>query len=181
VVALSGTGGGLAGSLLEKSKPLPVAPLIAAMLGETGGTLTPAHPILSILQMYFDAGDPLNYARRIVMAPASGMTPRHLLHVFGARDSYSPESTQRNFSQAGLLPVLHPVGLPGADGKASVLTGEVRANIIVGSGKVTAVQAQYTPEGTYDGHHVSTHHPRARRAIQRMLGTHFRDGVPTVD
>ena len=176
VVALSGTGGGLAGSLLEKSKPLPVAPLIATLLGETT-PVTASHPILSILQMYFDAGDPLNYARRIVMAPASGMVPRHLLHVFGARDSYAPESTQRKFGQAGLLPVLHPVGVAGADGKSSVLTGEVRANV---SGQVTAVQAQYTPDG-YDGHFVSTHHPRARRAIQRMLGTTFRDGIPSVD
>jgi hypothetical protein len=45
---------------------------------------------------------------------------------------------------------------------------------------VTAVQAQYQPDG-YDGHFVSTHHPRARRAIQRMLGSFFRDGMPVVE
>ena len=60
----------------------------------------------------------------------------------------------------------------------------VRANLAfgpgAGAGKVTAVQAQYRPDG-YDGHFVSTHNPRARRAIQRMLGIFFRDGMPVVD
>jgi hypothetical protein len=180
VVVLSGTGGGLATSLLAKSKPLPVAPLVTAFLGESG-TVTASHPILSILQLYFDAGDPLNYARRIAAAPAVDMTPRHLLHVFGARDSYAPESTQRQFARAGGLPVMHPVGQPEAlDGAKVVAAGAVKANMGAGTGAVTAVQAQYEP-ANYDGHFVSTNHADARRAILRMLGSHFRDGVPTVD
>jgi hypothetical protein len=134
-----------------------------------------------VLQLYFDAGDPLNYARRIAAAPPSNMTARHLLHVFGARDSYAPELTQRQFARAGGLPVMHPVdGLDALDGAAVVAPGSVRANMGAGATAVTAVQAQYAPAG-YDGHFVSSHHSDARRAILRMLGSHFRDGAPTVD
>jgi hypothetical protein len=45
---------------------------------------------------------------------------------------------------------------------------------------VTAVELQYEPDTTYDGHFVSTNNPAARAAIQQMLVTTFRDGVPTV-
>ena len=56
----------------------------------------------------------------------------------------------------------------------------MRANVGTPAGAVTAVQAQYLPDG-YDGHFVSTQHPGARAAIQRMLGTYFRDGTPVVE
>ena len=56
----------------------------------------------------------------------------------------------------------------------------VRANLTTGSGPVTAVQAQYLPDG-YDGHFVSTQHPAARGAVLRMLGSYFRDDAPVVE
>jgi hypothetical protein len=45
---------------------------------------------------------------------------------------------------------------------------------------LTAVELQYEPAATYDGHFVSTQNPAARAAIQQMLVTTFRDGIPTV-
>jgi hypothetical protein len=181
VVVLSGTGGGLTRSMLSKTKPVNVGALLPALLGESG-PVDVGHPVLSLLQMYFDRADPLNHAPRIVIAPPAGSLPRNLLHVFGAQDSYAPDVTQRDFGEAAGLPVVHP--LVGETVRGPVLQAPVRANMTTASGPaalpVTAVQAQYLPD-RYDGHFVSTHNPHARRAIQRMLGTFFRDGMATVE
>ena len=37
-----------------------------------------------------------------------------------------------------------------------------------------------TPDTTYDGHFVPTQNPNSRAAIQEMLVTAARDGIPTV-
>jgi hypothetical protein len=157
-----------------------IAALLPGLLGETG-PVDVGHPVLSLVQMYFDAADPLNHGRRIVAAPPAGVSARHLLHVFGAGDNYAPEATQRDFGAAAGLPLVHPVG-PDNLFVTPVLLAPVLANLPFGPGGalVTAVQAQYAPDG-YDGHFVSTRHPRARRAIQRVLGLFFRDGMPVVD
>ena len=182
VVVLSGTGGALTLSLLGKNEPVAIAPLFPFLLGDDA-PVDAAHPLLALLQMYFDAADPLNHASRIVsgFASAPGL-PRHVLHVFGAQDQYTPDVTQRHFARAAGLPVLHPVGQdPGAGAEdAPVVQAPVRANLRIGAGAVTAVQAQYLPDG-YDGHFVSTRNPSARSAIQRMLGSYFRDDAPVVE
>jgi hypothetical protein len=180
-VVLSGTGGALTPSLLGKNKPVPIAPLFPFLLGDDA-PVDAAHPVLALLQMYFDAADPLNHAGRIVSGFGEGAVSRHVLHVFGANDQYTPDVTQRHLARAAGLPVLHPVALdpdPGAD-PPTLVQAPVRANLGTPAGVVTAVQAQYLPEG-YDGHFVSTQHPAARAAIQRMLGTYFRDGTPVVE
>jgi hypothetical protein len=181
VVVLSGTGGGLAVSMLEKRKPFPVGALLPVLLGESIA-VDAGHPVLSLVQMYFDRADPLNHARRIVMAPAGDVPPRHLLHVYGADDSYAPEVTQGAFGAAAGLPVLNPLWAAGGATDAQpvpVVEAPVASNVVAGALRVTAVQAQYRPAG-YDGHFVSTQHPAARAAVRRMLGTYFRDGTPEV-
>ena len=182
VVVLSGTGGGLTRSLIAKSKPVSVAALLPGLLGESTA-VDVGHPVLNLLQMYFDVADPLNHGRRIVAAPSDGAAARHLLHVFGAADQFVPEATQRDFGAAAGLPLLHPVVEQEPDQPPrAVVLAPVRANLPFGPGAaamVTAVQAQYRPDG-FDGHFVSTLHPEARRAIQQMLGSYFRDGVPVV-
>jgi hypothetical protein len=181
MIVLSGTGGGLAVSMLEKRKPFPVGALLPVLLGESIA-VDARHPVLSLVQMYFDRADPLNHARRIVVAPGSGMPPRHLLHVYGGDDSYAPEVTQAAFGAAAGLPVLNPLAaaalVAGAAGPV-VVEAPVAGNLVVGATRVTAVQAQYRPRG-YDGHFVATQNPDARAAVQRTLGTYFRDGAPEV-
>ena len=180
VVVLSGTGGGLTRSMLTRTTPVNVGALLPVLLGETT-PVDAGHPVLSLLQMYFDRADPLNHAPRIVVAPPVGSTARHLLHVFGAQDSYAPDVTQRDFGVAAGLAIVHPLT---SEPAGPVVLAPVHANTATAPGSaglpVTAVQAQYLPD-RYDGHFVSTHNPRARRAIQRMLGSYFRDGIPTVE
>ena len=110
-VVLSGTGGALTLGLLGKNKPVPVAPLFPFLLGDDA-PVDAAHPVLALLQMYFDAADPLNHASRIVSGfgeGGEGAVSRHVLHVFGANDQYTPDVTQRHLARAAGLPLLHPV------------------------------------------------------------------------
>lgn len=178
-VVLSGTGGGIATSLLEKQKPFPAASLLPLMVGEA---VTQAHhPAMAMMQLYFDRADPLNHGRRIAAAPMPGVAARHLLHVFGSGDSYAPVSTQLAFAAGAGLPVLHPVLPLAALGQLSVITAPVRMNFGgTGTTPTTALEAQFDPSG-YDGHFVSSHNAGAQIAIRRFLGTYFRDAMPIVE
>jgi len=92
--------------------------------------------------------------------------------------------TQRSYALAAdfevAIPIVDAFGLDPA-------VPPVSNNEFFGSyGKLTAVEIQYQPSTNagggflYDGHFVSTHNPSARTAIQEMLVTAARDGIPTV-
>jgi predicted esterase len=169
---LSGTGGTLTFSLLGKKKPVDIAAGVPLLLGDP--KVDEDHPVLGLMQMYFERADPVNLGHRFFLDPPTGVPARHVLHVFGTGDSYAPVQTQRAFAQAAGFPELMPV----IDDHLPVkVAAPVKGD--VGGGAVTAVQAQYQP-GNYDGHFVSTEHADARRLIRQMLGSFVRDGVPTV-
>jgi hypothetical protein len=174
-IVLSGTGGGLTVGILQKKKPVSVAAALPVVLSDI--SVGETHPVMSLLQMFFERADNLNFARRIVNEPPMGVSPHHFLHIYGSDDTYAPDATQKYFGQAAGLQVLHPV-VTGDDLKALVqpMTVPVKGNM----NGVTAIQAQYKP-GMYDGHFVSTQNPSARAALLRMLGTYFRDGTPSVE
>jgi hypothetical protein len=183
-VVLSGTGGTLLLSLLHKKQPVDVSSVIPFVLGEP--TVDENHPVLSLLQMYLDRSDSVNYGRRIFAEPIAGNPPRHALQIFGTGDSYAPVETQRTFATAAgfdlVGPVLDPVDLKDIAEMRRLpgIMSPARGNFTTAAGlPLTAVEAQYTP-GNYDGHFVSTSNASARRAVQQMLATFVRDGVPTV-
>jgi hypothetical protein len=65
--------------------------------------------------------------------------------------------------------------------KRPAIPAPAKGNVTSAAGApITAVEAQYMPSGTNDGHFVSTQNSSARRAIRLMLATFVRDGVPTV-
>jgi dienelactone hydrolase len=177
-VVLSGTGGGIATSLLEKQKPVSAASLLPLLVGEA--VSQSIHPAMQMMQLYFDRADPLNHGRRIAAAPMPGVAARHVLHVLGSGDNYAPVSTQLAFAAGAELPVLHPVLPLGALGHLNVITGPVRMNFGIGAGRTTALEAQFDPNG-YDGHFVSTLNPAAQLTIRRFLGSYFRDDMPVVE
>jgi hypothetical protein len=62
------------------------------------------------------------------------------------------------------------------------ITPPISANQSFGSlAPITAAQAQYQPDGTYDGHFVSTNNPSARQDIQTMLVTFVREPNPIIE
>jgi predicted esterase len=182
-VVLSGTGGTLLLSLLHKKQPVDISSLIPFVLGEL--TVDENHPVLNLLQMYLDRSDSVNYGRRIFADPLMGVPPRQALMIYGTGDTYAPNETQRTFANAAGFDIVGPV-LDAEDmkditdmHKLPAIMAPAKGNFAVMGGAVTAVEAQYKP-GNYDGHFVSTNNAAARKAIQGMLGTFMRDGVPTV-
>lgn len=178
-IVMSGTGGTLIFTLLEKTQPINIPAVLPYLLGAGSvAQVDASHPVLNLMQMYFERSDSVNFGRRLFHEPLPDMTAHHILHVYGTKDSYSVVDTQRDYALAAGFQVARPIvddfGLKGVDPPVSY-------NEYFGSyGKLTAVEIQYQPTGNYDGHFVSTQNPSARSAIQEMLVTFARDGVPTV-
>jgi hypothetical protein len=177
-VVLSGTGGGLVLGILGKKQPVAVAGALPFVLNDL--VVTETHPVMSLMQMFFDRADPLNFARRITSVPPMDVPPHHLLHIYGSNDNYAPEATQRHFGQQAGLPVLHPVVPKAEADNLTQVMAPVKLNRQIGELTVTAVQAQYAPAMGGEGHFVSTQNADARKALLFMLATFFRDGMPIV-
>jgi predicted esterase len=180
-IVMSGTGGTLIYTLLGKAQPVNVPEVLPYILGELGAASVDAgHPVLNLMQMYFERSDSVNFGRRLFKQPVDGMTPHHLLHVYGMADTYSVNATQQAYGLAAQFkvapPMLDQFGLDPITTAPPFSYNEFFGR----SGKLTALELQYASDGTYDGHFVSTNNPRARAAIQQMLVTAARDGIPTV-
>ncbi len=180
-VVLSGTGGTLMFSLLEKTKPVNVPQLLPFLLGET--SVNETHPVLNLMQMYFERSDTVNFARRLFDEPLESrrLKPQHALHIYGTGDTYAPVRTQQLFATAARFPLASPEvdGYFSAQG-FTYETPPLKANRAFGRvGSVSAAMLQYAPAG-YDGHFVSTSNPAARAAIQRFLTTFVSDDAPTI-
>lgn len=180
-IVMSGTGGTLVPTLLGKTKPINIPAVLPYLLGEAGPAAVDAnHPVLNLMQLYFERADSVNFGRRLFVEPLASMTAHHVLHVYGTGDSYSVVATQ----QAYALAAGFKAGAPIVDsfGLLTDASGPpYSANTFFGSyGKLTALEIQYQPATGHDGHFVSTENANARAAIQEMLVTTARDGVPTV-
>jgi predicted esterase len=181
---LSGTGGTLIFSLLNKVKPVDIPKVLPFLLGETN-PVNARHPVLNLMQMYFERSDTVNFGRRLFAEPLATrkLKPQHVLHIYGTKDTYAPVETQRFFTTAASFPLIKPE----VDGYFkeqgfSYVSASATANRGFGSvGLVTAGMLQYAPDGAYDGHFVSSNNPSARAAIQRFLTTFVTDEAPTID
>lgn len=106
---LSGAGGNLIRSLLTKTKPVDIAGATMMVLSDTN--VGDTHPMLNLLQLYFDPVDVVNYGRGITGgSPQIGETaddppepiyagPKHVFMSFGRDDSYSTEATMISFAR----------------------------------------------------------------------------------
>lgn len=180
-IVMSGTGGTLIFTLLGKTQPINLPAVLPYLIGETSaGAVDANHPVLNLMQMYFERSDAVNFARRLFLEPLDTMTAHHILHVYGTKDSYAVVQTQRDYALAAGLqvapPVLDEFGLKIDTDPLPVTNNEYFGHY----GKLTAVEVQYQPTAAYDGHFVSTQNPSARKAIQEMLVTFARDGIPAV-
>ncbi len=154
---LSGNGGDLTQSLLNKTEPVDIAGLLPfALLDPTGdGHLSTGdfHPALAIFQAYFDTVDPVSYAWRVHRTPVADAPAQHVFMTYGLEDSYSPEPTMQAYSlAAGLVavePVLRDYGL-------ATTPAPLSGNVTRDTSAWTIGLRQYMPEGGEDGHFVSS-------------------------
>ncbi len=173
---LTGAGGSLTDSLLTRTSPYDVAGALRMALGDPD--LGGAHPALTVFQTYLELADPVNYGRYLVGAPFEPPGPRHVLQVYGLRDTHTPPNVQAALAAALGLALAEPV-LEDLGPFAAVAL-PASGNRRVGTATVTAVLTQHDPPAGLDGHFVATQDDAARRRIAQFLGTAARDGVPTV-
>lgn len=175
-VVLSGAGSYLSEGILSKTSPVDAAEALSFVIGEM---LTPGHPIMTIWQTYFDRIDPVNFDPLILLRPPAGTAAKHVFMPWGQGDTYSPESTMNITARAMRLHLAEPV--------VETVTGltqvprPVSLNRAAGDGSDrTAACFQYTSDGSYDGHFVSTRNPGAIADWVDFLTSAAATGTPTV-
>jgi hypothetical protein len=178
---LSGVGGSLALSLLNKTSPEDVAAGVEFILtgaGTRATSVTDTHPLLSIIQMVSDRVDPLNFARLIFRLPPSEESDgTHVFMSYGFGDTYTPEPNQTAYAQAAGLqaPIPHVGDMEGYGETTYPVSGNRAANGI----PVTALVVPVEPLD-YDGHFVIFRDNDVADQAAEFIGTSVRDGVPTV-
>lgn len=171
-MVISGTGGGLVESILRKSSPVDVKDgVIVALQDENVGR---THPVLALLQNYYDPVDPINYASMLFYTPYAGHKVV-TFHPLGLTDLHTPPKTMKALSQAmrAMLapsPSLTEDEFEGFDGVQQV---ELPYTV---SGGIT-VEYGSPPD---DGHFVIFQNEDARRHYTNFLGTAVLDDKPVV-
>ena len=205
VVLMSGAGGNLVQSLLNKTQPVNIADGIRFAVADDG--VDPFHEILNVLQHFIAPSDTINYGRNFFLEPpergdgTGNYPPKHVMHIYGKRDFFAPEPNQQALAAAMGVTLLGPELTPVA-GAVRQEDGELRNNIDLGGRSVTGGVVQYVPtqtevdndDGTkstlddYDGHFVSHHDSKSGGTVggidgwRTFLTTALRDGdnVPTI-
>lgn len=181
-VVLSGAGGLLAITAVERDSDFDFPTLIRTLLGfDAGEALTEAHPVLGLIQHLVEPTDPINYAPAWLHENrGTARAPTPVLHVGGVRDEQTPSRTSEALAAAARLPFSgdRHTAAPGA-----VLRGfdstelPQQAHVPGFDGRpVTAGFAQF-----FSGNHfVVFRDPKARDMVRRFLLTSL-DGDPVID
>jgi len=177
---MSGAGGGLGVALLEKTAPIDIPALIILALDLEASEFDLDHPAINIFQMFSERADPLNYARRYLLEPHTGGTPRHLFFSQGLLDIYTIPSQIEALAAAGGCMVMTPVSdeveamnLRGLTPLEPPVSGNAQGP---GQEPVTAVLAQYPT----DGHFAVFDNPTAQTHYTGFLDTLLHQKIPSV-
>lgn len=162
---LSGQGGYLTQSLLNKTKPIDFATILPYALADAdaAGALPGGayHPMLAVFQMYLERSDPLNYAHRVWREPTQDVPAgHHLFMSYGMEDSYVPEQTQKAYAVNAEFTVVQPeisAIVPNSKGEETLKNVEppLKGNILIGEVNRTVGLRQYSPKPGEDGHFVA--------------------------
>lgn len=95
---LSGAGGYLIGSLLEKKKPVNIAGAVYLALGDP--FIGTSHPVLNLMQLLYEEVDPVNYGSGMYKETETGVGPKHIFMSMGLSDSFTPLGTQKALAWA---------------------------------------------------------------------------------
>ncbi len=178
---LSGAGGCLIESFLNKENPVNVASAIRLVLMDPD--LDKAHPLLNLIQLAMDVVDPVSHAPAVfrdTWAPDT-YPHRHVFMSHGIGDTFTPEKTILALTKTLLL---KQWSVPGYAFDTNVVE-EIDSlphsgTYYAGGDHVTAVLVQYEPGSSYDGHFVMTNHPDAIAQQIGFVETMIADGTPTL-
>ncbi len=173
----SGAGGLLYLTLTTKKKPFDVREILGLVIRDAN--INRFHPVLALLQAFYEPADAIVYARLLVQEPPPGLAPKNIFQPHGFDDSYTTEPTLKALATAFgvhlVAPELKPIAGLKLQGK-QVLSLPVTNN----AGDVTAVAAQYQPRNGEDGHFVSFDIPAARKQSALFLKTLADTGKATL-
>jgi predicted esterase len=173
---LSGAGGLLYLSLLNKTEPINIPELLGALIRDY--PLDEFNPVLALLQMWLDGSDPASFGRLLVREPPPGVSPKHIFQSEGFTDRYTPNVAIRAFAVSMGIPQVTPVVEP-IEGLA--LRGlDVLSPPVTGNLGVTGVLLQYREAAGSDGHFVVFDIPAARKQSSDFLGTLAATGQATL-
>lgn len=176
---LSGAGGGLNLALLYKSAP--VSSLTGLKIALQDPDIGSNHPVLSLIQGYYEPVDPINYASYMGARQIEGLTSaRHIFQPFGTGDTYTPPQGMKALALALRAIYLNPIFDEFKGGGIAFSDDPVKGNASVAGERYTVVGRQYEPDGEYDGHFVSFRNPKAKANILEFLRTAITAGTPTV-
>ncbi len=167
---MSGSGGGLRLTLLQKTLPVPVVFLVEALAGALGTQeLDLFHPLAQLLQLFIEEGDPLNYAP--YYARYSRGAPHSVFISEGLLDFQVPYTTIGAHALAAGAPIVGRVWKP-IDGMdiagLEPLTLPVHDNAFGADGtRVTLGLVQYPR----DGHYALFDNPEGSYQYGHFLGS----------
>lgn len=172
-VVLSGVGGDLTQSLLNKTQPVNIRGLLPLALLDAGGSaqmpVLPTgdfHPALALFQMFFESADPVNVVRRLHRSPLVGQVGSHVFVTYGIGDTYSPEPTMQAYIVAGGITAVNPRI---ATFNIASANAPLSANRMVNGESMTIGHRQYQPEAPIDGHFVASQTTQGRADTARFL------------
>ncbi len=175
---LSGTGGSLTYALLGKTNPFNAANGVRIALQDPD--IGENHPVLSLIQGFFEPVDPINYAQYIGARQIEGVTtPRHVLHAMGIGDTFTPTLALEAMATGLRSGVAAPLITPFQRRTVSPSMTPISGNLTVNGQPMTVVSRQYEPIG-YDGHFVLFRETEAIDDLIEFLSTAVLDGVPTI-
>lgn len=122
VAGFSGTGGGLALTIVLRKDPIDIALVMEALLGFPADEhLSALHPVIGVVQTLVEATDPLNYGSWwFAEAPPWSAAPIPILLTEGLHDQATPSVTTEALAAAGRVPI---VGEAATDPEALALRG----------------------------------------------------------
>ncbi len=182
-VVLSGTGGGLSITLVERdSDDFDIESLITNALGFSADEeLTTFHPTVALVQMTAEATDPINYAPYWHRLEASWSTaPVSVLQTEGLLDVYTPPSSTEALAGASATPIFAPVAQLSTAQELTGLLDEptpASGNLLAWDGtSVSGGLAQYPDEG----HFAIFNQWEAMELYQQFLSSSLTDSLPEV-
>ena len=164
---LSGAGGALSLALMHRKDIVDFEELVRAFLGiDDPNELSDCHPAVMLVQMAFDATDPINYAPFWFDFNRQNLDehPRNVLMTEGLKDEETPPQCSEALASAGSLPLIVPYShMPlGHLAKGiGTVTLPVSGNIVLSDGiRVTGALAQFA-----DGDHFVIFYDADARAF----------------
>ena len=183
----TGAGGFWSYFILETTLIENLRDLLGALLRTDGETLDHLHPALSLLELGWEAAEPLVFMPRLSRRPLDGVQPRPIYEPVGEGDSYFPP----RLYDAVALAYGHPqagenvwssmqdsLALSGLDG---VLPLPVWQNARGEDGTpYTGVVVQSAGDGYSDPHAIFVQVPEIRHQWGCFLESWYRTGIAVV-